>query len=121
MSLGIALGTALFLVIHFGAISIINIPSNLNKQTTHRYGPNSFKLHRLPHPPRRASIGIGGSKRDRKINSTENSWRQTTFFNRWYLYDMDLIYLREWKKKRIGKVPLLVHPGVQGCGDKVSI
>ena len=31
----------------FEAISIINLPSNLNKDTTHRYGPNSFKLHRL--------------------------------------------------------------------------
>lgn len=31
----------------FEAISIINLPTNLNKDTTHRYGPNSFKLHRL--------------------------------------------------------------------------
>ena len=30
----------------FEAISIINLPSNLEKDTTHRYGPNSFKLHR---------------------------------------------------------------------------
>lgn len=29
---------------------IINIPSNLEKQTTHRYSKNSFKLHRLPIP-----------------------------------------------------------------------
>jgi len=34
----------------FDAINIINLPSNLNKDTTHRYGPNSFKLHRLPTP-----------------------------------------------------------------------
>lgn len=25
---------------------IINLPKNLEKETTHRYGPNSFKLHR---------------------------------------------------------------------------
>uniref|UniRef100_A0A1I8HJ93 Rnase l inhibitor abc superfamily protein n=1 Tax=Macrostomum lignano TaxID=282301 RepID=A0A1I8HJ93_9PLAT len=31
----------------FEAINIINLPSNLEKDTTHRYGPNSFKLHRL--------------------------------------------------------------------------
>lgn len=29
---------------------IINVPSNLEKQTTHRYSKNSFKLHRLPIP-----------------------------------------------------------------------
>jgi ATP-binding cassette, sub-family E, member 1 len=41
----------------FGAISIINLPSNLEKQTTHRYGPNSFKLHRLP-TPRLGQVGV---------------------------------------------------------------
>lgn len=30
----------------FEAIMIINLPKNLEKETTHRYGPNSFKLHR---------------------------------------------------------------------------
>ena len=31
----------------FGAINIINLPTNLENMVTHRYGPNSFKLHRL--------------------------------------------------------------------------
>ena len=30
----------------FDAISIVNIPSNLDRDTTHRYSENSFKLHR---------------------------------------------------------------------------
>ena len=30
----------------FEAIQIINLPKNLEKETTHRYGPNTFKLHR---------------------------------------------------------------------------
>ena len=30
----------------FEAIQIINLPKDLDKDTTHRYGPNSFKLHR---------------------------------------------------------------------------
>lgn len=34
----------------FGAIEIINLPKDLEKDTTHRYGPNQFKLHRLPTP-----------------------------------------------------------------------
>lgn len=36
----------LFQVCPFDAIQIINLPSDLDKETTHRYGPNSFKLHR---------------------------------------------------------------------------
>lgn len=30
----------------FDAIMIINLPKDLERETTHRYGPNSFKLHR---------------------------------------------------------------------------
>jgi hypothetical protein len=30
---------------------IINLPKDLEKETTHRYGPNSFKLHRCAHRP----------------------------------------------------------------------
>lgn len=45
----------------FSAIQIINIPSNLEKQTTHRYGPNSFKLHRLPLPRPGQVLGLVGA------------------------------------------------------------
>jgi len=31
----------------FEAIQIINLPKDLAKDTTHRYGANGFKLHRL--------------------------------------------------------------------------
>ncbi|KAL3899045.1 MAG: hypothetical protein SGCHY_002320 [Lobulomycetales sp.] len=34
----------------FVAINIINLPTNLESQLTHRYSANSFKLHRLPVP-----------------------------------------------------------------------
>ena len=30
----------------FEAVNIINLPKNLEKETTHRYGANTFKLHR---------------------------------------------------------------------------
>ena len=33
----------------FDAIEIINLPKDLDKDTTHRYGPNTFKLHRSVH------------------------------------------------------------------------
>merc|ERR1712137_63244 len=44
----------------FSAISIINLPKNLEKDTTHRYGPNSFKLHRLPTPRAGQVLGLVG-------------------------------------------------------------
>jgi len=45
----------------FEAISIINLPSNLDKDTTHRYGQNSFKLHRLPIPRPGEVLGLVGT------------------------------------------------------------
>lgn len=45
----------------FEAISIINLPSNLEKDTTHRYGQNSFKLHRLPTPRPGEVLGLVGT------------------------------------------------------------
>ncbi|KNC46707.1 ABC transporter E family member 2 [Thecamonas trahens ATCC 50062] len=43
------------------AITIINLPKNLSKQTTHRYGANSFKLHRLPTPRAGQVLGLVGT------------------------------------------------------------
>ncbi|KAK9906615.1 hypothetical protein WJX75_005054 [Coccomyxa subellipsoidea] len=45
----------------FDAIIIINLPKNLEKETTHRYGPNSFKLHRLPVPRPGQVLGLVGT------------------------------------------------------------
>ena len=45
----------------FEAINIINLPKNLEKETTHRYGPNSFKLHRLPTPRTGQVLGLVGT------------------------------------------------------------
>nr|VZI45073.1 unnamed protein product [Spirometra erinaceieuropaei] len=45
----------------FQAINIINLPSNLETQVTHRYGPNSFKLHRLPMPRPGEVLGLVGT------------------------------------------------------------
>eukprot|EP00033_Pygsuia_biforma_P002833 GCRY01003127.1.p1 GENE.GCRY01003127.1~~GCRY01003127.1.p1 ORF type:complete len:600 (-),score=21.98 GCRY01003127.1:26-1825(-) len=45
----------------FEAINIVNLPSNLEKATTHRYGPNSFKLHRLPMPRPGQVLGLVGT------------------------------------------------------------
>lgn len=45
----------------FEAISIINLPSNLEKETTHRYNANSFKLHRLPTPRPGEVLGLVGT------------------------------------------------------------
>jgi ATP-binding cassette subfamily E protein 1 len=45
----------------FHAITIVNIPGNLESRTTHRFGPNSFKLHGLPTPRAGEVLGIVGS------------------------------------------------------------
>ena len=45
----------------FEAVQIINLPKNLEKETTHRYGPNSFKLHRLPVPRAGQVLGLVGT------------------------------------------------------------
>lgn len=45
----------------FEAIQIINLPKDLDRNTTHRYGPNSFKLHRLPMPRPGQVLGLVGT------------------------------------------------------------
>eukprot|EP00005_Dracoamoeba_jomungandri_P006380 CAMPEP_0174262058 /NCGR_PEP_ID=MMETSP0439-20130205/12746_1 /TAXON_ID=0 /ORGANISM="Stereomyxa ramosa, Strain Chinc5" /LENGTH=575 /DNA_ID=CAMNT_0015346691 /DNA_START=158 /DNA_END=1885 /DNA_ORIENTATION=- len=45
----------------FKAIQIINLPKDLEKQTTHRFGNNSFKLHRLPMPRPGQVLGLVGT------------------------------------------------------------
>ena len=45
----------------FDAIQIINLPKSLDSQVTHRYGPNSFKLHRLPTPRPGQVLGLVGT------------------------------------------------------------
>jgi ATP-binding cassette subfamily E protein 1 len=42
------------------ALQIINLPSNLTQDTTHRHGPNGFKLHRLPLPRQGRVLGLLG-------------------------------------------------------------
>jgi len=43
------------------AIAIINLPKNLERSTTHRYGANTFKLHRLPVPRTGQVLGLVGT------------------------------------------------------------
>lgn len=43
------------------AINIINLPTNLETQVTHRYSANSFKLHRLPTPRPGQVLGLVGT------------------------------------------------------------
>src|SRR3989344_3682078 len=44
----------------FGAITIINLPSQLNKDPVHRYGENMFELYSLPTPLFSKVTGILG-------------------------------------------------------------
>ncbi|KAJ3098542.1 Fe-S cluster-binding ribosome biosynthesis protein [Physocladia obscura] len=45
----------------FEAIHIVNLPTNLDKEVTHRYSANSFKLHRLPVPRPGQVLGLVGT------------------------------------------------------------
>lgn len=45
----------------YDAIKIINLPKGLEKDTAHRYGMNSFKLHRLPMPRPGEVLGLVGT------------------------------------------------------------
>lgn len=45
----------------FQAISIVNLPKDLTNETTHRFGPNTFKLHRLPVPRAGQVLGLVGT------------------------------------------------------------
>ncbi|MFS7888718.1 putative ABC-type molybdate transporter [Helianthus anomalus] len=45
----------------FDAIEIINLPKDLDKDKTHRYGANTFKLHRLLVPRPRQVLGLVGT------------------------------------------------------------
>ena len=42
------------------AVTIVNLPANLQTNTTHRYGLNSFKLHGLPTPRAGSVLGLLG-------------------------------------------------------------
>jgi ATP-binding cassette, sub-family E, member 1 len=44
----------------FTAIKIVNVPKNMDKLTTHRFGKNAFKLHRLPTPRPGQILGLVG-------------------------------------------------------------
>jgi len=44
----------------FGAISIVNLPAELERDCSYRYGPNTFKLYRLPVPQEGTVTGLVG-------------------------------------------------------------
>ena len=44
----------------FKAISIVNLPDELEKDCSHRFGPNSFKLFRMPTPSPGTVLGLLG-------------------------------------------------------------
>jgi len=43
------------------AVSIVRVPTNLSKDTTHRFGRNQFKLHGLPTPRQGHVLGLLGA------------------------------------------------------------
>ena len=44
-----------------GTVSVVKLPTNLTSNVSHRYGPNSFKLHGLPLPRPGHVLGLLGA------------------------------------------------------------
>ncbi len=44
----------------FNALSIVNLPDELEEECSHRFGPNTFKLFRLPRPSSGVVLGLLG-------------------------------------------------------------
>jgi ATP-binding cassette subfamily E protein 1 len=44
----------------FGAITVVNLPKELDEEPIHRYGKNQFALYRLPMPKRNMVMGLIG-------------------------------------------------------------
>ena len=44
----------------FNALNIVNLPTELERECSHRFGPNAFKLFRLPTPSSGAVLGLLG-------------------------------------------------------------
>jgi ATP-binding cassette subfamily E protein 1 len=44
----------------FSALSIVNLPDELESEHTHRFGPNAFTLYRLPTPREDSVVGLLG-------------------------------------------------------------
>jgi len=44
----------------FNALSIVNLPDELEEECSHRFGPNTFKLFRLPIPSSGVVLGLMG-------------------------------------------------------------
>jgi ATP-binding cassette subfamily E protein 1 len=44
----------------FAALAIVNLPDELEEECSHRFGPNTFKLFRLPNPSSGVVLGLLG-------------------------------------------------------------
>lgn len=68
----------------FDAIRIINLPKDMEKETSHRYGQNTFKLHRLPYPQLGQVLGLVGTNGIGKTTALQIlSGREKPNLGRW--------------------------------------
>ncbi|PON37477.1 ABC transporter ABCE [Parasponia andersonii] len=105
----------------FEAIEIINLPKDQDKATTHRYGPNTFKLHRLPVPKQGrvlglvGTTGIGKSTALRvlagklKLNLNPPGWQEILTYNQGSELESYFIGILEKKSRAVIKRQYVDH------------
>jgi len=62
----------------FEALAVVNLPEELDKEVTHRYGINGFKLHRLPMPKVgqvTGLVGQNGSGKSTTLNILQGAFK----------------------------------------------
>jgi ATP-binding cassette subfamily E protein 1 len=62
----------------FHCITVVNLPEELDKEVTHRYGINGFKLHRLPMPKIgqvTGLVGQNGSGKSTTLNILQGAFK----------------------------------------------
>merc|ERR1719460_251411 len=102
------------------AVRIVNLPSNMETDCTHRYGENAFKLHGLPTPRAGCVLGLLGTNGIGKSTALKilagklkpnlgrlvdpPSWEEILTYYRGSAVQLDTDYVRKLRGRVVGDV-----------------